>query len=166
MAPIPVLSPLPLGYVAMPVTPEERALGLKFHLVRPGVKLERVRRRRVPLDDADIDIPEVEEAERSAPVATPTPKKIAALDVHRTSLTPEIREKIIRLFTQAEPLPIRMIAKRFGLSYKSVWGVVAHLAKAKPKQRPRARRPRAKRSLGLGFVGSVVYSRPLLYSTP
>lgn len=156
MAPIPAL---PIGFREVPLSNEEKSLGLKFHLVRPGVNFEPPRhRRRVPIDDAGGDAPEME-----APViqTPPVPTKAsprAELDVHRTIVSDEIRRKIIRLYTAAEPLPIRVIARRFGIGYKSVWSIVSHLRPVKPKQRPRARRPRVKRILGLAFSGSVALS--------
>lgn len=156
----PTYSPpaLPLGYIAAPLSEDDRSLGLKFHLVRPGIAVEQARRRRrVPVDEAELDTADVDAAPVRAQIPQPKPKP--ALDVHRTVMHDEMRQRIIRLFTAAEPVPIRIISKRFGLSYKAVWQVVAHLVKPKRKQRPRVRSPRTKRRLGLSFPGSVALGR-------
>jgi len=158
MAPRLALHSLPTDYIAIPITAEDRAIGLILHLVRPGVRLEPVRRRRIRIDDAEVE-PVERKAERPKrePVAS-VPKK-AALDIHRTLVSEEIRQKIVRLFTASEPMTIREISRRFGLSYKTVWDVVRHLQKPRTAMKPRPGRPRGKRYLGIAFRGSIAHPR-------
>ena len=149
---------LPFGLIEIPISPEEKALGLTRRLVRPDVRLEAPKhRRRVPID-AESEVPEVEIV-AARPALVPVAKK-ADLDVHRAVLDDAIRAKIIRLFTAAEPMTIRQISQRFGISYKCVWSVVQHLQKPKPPQ-PRRPKMRGKRRLGLAWAGSLKFAKPL-----
>ena len=96
------------------------------------------------------------------------PRQTAPLDVHRTLIDETVRAKILKLALAAEPVSIRIIAKRFGLSYKSVWQVVSEHVKHEERRglgpetnklRTPAKKLRRKKRLGLAFKGSQDFTR-------
>ena len=79
------------------------------------------------------------------------------MDIHRTALNQEQIQKIIRLYLDRDnPMPVRTIAKRFKVSFKTIWGITAPLRKGVPKKsRPHKARPRQYASLLLQYKRSV-----------